>query len=531
MLFPFWVWVLIVAAVAVVLIQTLQTDQGMANGYTWPVLVLAGFIILLWFCFFSRHERHVRMELLLGACLLAGLFFLLFRVDGLTGNIIPILSWRFGPAPADKEPPAPASSGADAAVPLAKTTPFDFPQFLGPNRDLSVSGVKLERDWIKHPPKELWRNKIGAGWCGFAIVNGYAVTLEQRGDTELVTCYNLETGKLEWSHGHTARYDTWIAGVGPRSTPAIHQGKVYAVGATGVLFCLDGANGKPLWQKDLLQEFGLTPRQEYEQVMYGRAGSPLIVDDMVVVPAGGPADGPRWSLAAFHKDTGVLLWKGGDRNVSYSSPAYATLAGKPQIVLVNEDTISSHDPKSGEVCWQVKWPGVTSKDANVSQAVPLPPDRVFVSKGYGGGAMLFRIAKGDAQADRLAVGKLATEEIWRQPRHMKTKFTNVTIHEGHVYGLSDGILECLELDTGKRVWRDGRYGHGQILRVEDLLLVLSEEGDLFLVEASPKREDNVLGEIKALEGRTWNNLAMSGPHLLLRNGSEAVCYKLATPKE
>jgi outer membrane protein assembly factor BamB len=516
--FPFWVWVVLAAAVAITVIQTQVTDQGMANGFTWPVLIIATTLILLWFCFFSGRDRGLRYGILITAILLAVAFGILFRVEGLTGNIIPILSWRFGPSLRDREPTAPRGTGA-VNVDLKTTTPADFPQFLGPKRDLSVD-VKLARNWSTYPPKELWRNEVGAGWSGFAVVNGYAVTLEQRGQTEVITCYEAETGKLVWWHGHEARYETWIGGVGPRSTPAIHDGKVYALGGTGILFCLDGANGSVLWEQDLLKEFGMTPQREKELVLYGRANSPLIVDDLVVIPAGGPDRESRASLVAFDKNTGELVWKAGDRNVSYSSPAFAALAGIPQIVIVNENNVTGHDAATGKLLWEVPWPGVTSKDANVSQAVPLPPDRVYISKGYGGGSTLVKLAP-------TADGTLQPEVLWRNKIGMKTKFTNVTMKDGYVYGLSDGILECQELDTGKRVWRDGRYGHGQILRAGDLLLVLSEEGELLLVEATPETPNNVLGSIQALEGRTWNNLALAGDLLLVRNATAAVCYRLA----
>jgi outer membrane protein assembly factor BamB len=511
---PFSVWVLLAAAIGVVVIQTQVPDQGMANGFTWPLLMLTALLILLWFSFFSGKPRHLRYEVLVAAIVLAGLFVLLFRVEGMTGNMIPILAWRFSP-----RPEALSRSTSEGKVDLATTTPHDFPQFLGPNRDLLVPGVKLLRDWTAHPPQEVWRNQVGAGWSGFAVVNGHAVTLEQRGSTEMVTCYEVSSGKLMWSHGHEARYETFLAGIGPRSTPTIHQGKVYALGGTGIFFCLDGATGQPLWQKDLLKEAGLTVQREAELLNFGRANSPLVVDEKVIIPLGGPEPGARSSLAAFHKDTGALVWKGGDRNVSYSSPAFATLAGIPQILSVNEDYASGHDPATGKVLWEISWPGISSQNANVSQAVPVPPDRVYISKGYGVGSILLQLVpKG---------GAIEPKTLWRQRINMKSKFTNVTIKDGYVYGLSDGILECQELETGNRVWRDGRYGHGQILRVDDLLLVLGEEGELALVEASPENANNVLGQIQALDGRTWNNLALYGEYLLVRNGREAVCYRLA----
>ncbi len=517
---PFWQWVLLAAAAGIGLLQTLLGDQGMANGYTWGVLMFAGLVCLVWFTFCSEFARSTRF---LGAGVIVmhlGLVALMVRMEGFTGNMIPLLAWRFSPRPIEREPEAPPSPDVAPRVDLFTTTPQDFPQFLGPKRDGAAIGVTLERDWSVHPPTEVWRQPIGAGWSGFAVVNGSAVTLEQRGAWEMVTCYQVETGKLLWSQGVKTRYETLLGGVGPRSTPTIHQGRVYVLGATGQLFCLDGATGRPVWHKDLLKEFGLTSDDEYKLVKYGRANSPLIVEDLVIVPAGGPKEKARWSLAAFHQDNGALVWKTGNHNVSYSSPAFGVLAGVPQILSVNENQVSGHEVKTGKVLWTMLWPGVTSEDANVSQPVPVPPNRVFISKGYAVGAKLVELVpKGD--------GTFEPKQIYHEKRNMKTKYTNVTIKDGYVYGLSDGILECMKLDTGKKVWRDGAYGHGQILRVDDLLLVLSEEGELAIVEATPEHANHVYGSIQALTGRTWNNLALYGQYLLVRNGQVAACYRLA----
>lgn len=516
---PFWAWIVLATGVTVGLLQTLVGDQGMANGFTWPVLFLGAFLCLAWFTLFSGCQRRTRWSIF-GLCLIvAGAVACAVRIDSMSGNIFFTLAWRWSPPAIEREPPPPDPIDS-ARIDLFTTGPFDFPQFLGPKRDLNVAGVKLDPDWSARPPVEVWRQPIGAGWSGFAAVNGYAVTLEQRRTEELVTCYRIETGELVWAHGASTRHDEFMGAAGPRSTPTIRHGRVYALGATGRFYCLDGATGQPVWQKDLLKEFGLTRDQDFQLVRYGRANSPLIVDDLVIVPAGGPNEDSRWSLAAFHQDHGALVWKAGDHNVSYSSPALAVLAGTRQILSVNENQVSGHDPKTGKQLWQFEWPGITSADANVSQAIPVEPDRIFVSKGYSQGAKLVRLVPKDD-------GTFEVKDIYHKPRSMRTKLTNVTIRDGYVYGLSDGILECMELETGRTIWRDGRYGHGQILRVDDLILVMSEDGELSLVEATPETPNNVLGSVPALEGRTWNNLALYREYLLVRNAREAACYRLA----
>ena len=272
-------------------------------------------------------------------------------------------------------------------------------------------------------------------------------------------------------------------------------------------------------EKDLLREYGITLDDEAAQVPWGRAGSPLVVGKRLIVPVGGSKGGRLVSLAAFDKRRGTKIWEGGDRQISYASPALATLAGAEQVLIVNEDTLSGHDLQTGKLLWEHPWTGHTNSTPNVCQAVPIPPNRVFVSKAYGQGAMLL-------QLDPSAGGTFATQLVWARPRLMKTKFSNVATLSGCVYGLSDGVLECVDLASGSSKWKAGRYGHGQLLRVDDLLLVLSEKGEVVLVEATPDRPNHVLGRFQAIEGMTWNNVALYGLYLLVRNAEEAACYKL-----
>jgi outer membrane protein assembly factor BamB len=314
------------------------------------------------------------------------------------------------------------------------------------------------------------------------------------------------------------RHDSFLGGIGPRSTPTIHQGKVYALGATGILRCLDGATGRQVWSQDLLASVGLTPEEDLQAIAWGRAASPLIVDRLVVVPLGGPAAGPHWSLAAFDAATGRPVWKGGGHQASYCSPGLATLDGQRQILIVNQDYASGHEPETGDQLWEHPWPGTSNRAANVSQAVALPENRVLLSKGYGGGAVLLRVTRADS-------GGWQVVELWDNWRVLRTKFSNVVVRGDHVYGLSDRFLECVDLQTGQATWKAGRYGYGQILGVDELLLVQAESGDVFLVEANPV-EHRELGRLAALDGQTWNNPSLFGKLLLVRNAEQAACYEL-----
>jgi outer membrane protein assembly factor BamB len=465
-------------------------------------LVLTLLLLAGWFLFLSGFRRRTR---LLGVtalvAVLATLYFTL-RIDGFSGDMVPQLAWSWQPKKDRLLDDLPEPAGA--RVDLATTSAGDFPQFLGPQRRAVVTGVRLDRDWSARPPRPLWRQPIGAGWSAFAVVGHSAVTQEQRGDKELVVCYDLLTGRVQWTHTDRARFSEVMGGDGPRATPTLAGGRVYALGATGLLHCLDGATGAVVWSRDVLAD------HQTSNLPWGKSSSPLVFDDRVVVSLGESTDR---CLAAYHRDTGQPLWHAGRDKASYSSPVLATLAGKRQIVSVNAQSVTAHDPADGQILWEYAWPGEMPK---CSQPVPLDGDRVFLSTGYGIGCVLLQVK---ADGDRLAV-----TEIWSN-RNLKTRFTNVAVRNGFVYGLDDGILACLDLATGKRKWKDGRYGHGQVLLVEDVLLVQAESGDVVLIEADPEAHRE-RARFAALRGKTWNNPALAGRYLVVRNDQEAACYEL-----
>ena len=520
-LLPFWLWVILLVAIAVGVMQKTEImDPGWANIISLATCA-GGFLLLLaWFLFFAGFSGNARLRGLGVLAAVIGGLFATFKFEGVTGDMALVIARRWKPSPT-----APGTLQAKETTaetnPLAMTTAFDFPQFMGPTRDGSVMNVHLSTDW-KTPPKLLWKHPIGDGWAGFAVVNGNAVTLEQRGAQEVVTCYDLKTGTIVWAHAIEVRHQQAPGGVGPRSTPAIHEGLGYARGATGRLRCIHGGTGKLVWEKDILAEFNIPAEKEAAQMMWGRSGSPLIVGDTVVVPAGGADAKSAVSLVAFNRKTGDRVWTGGNRMPSYSSPMPARIAGVEQVLIVCEDYAGSHDAATGTLLWEIEWKGTSNKDANVAPLMQIGGDLVFVSKGYGAGGMLLRVA--------LADGKWTTKTIWTSPRSLRTKFSNVVLKDGHLYGLSDGNLECVELTTGKRVWREGRYGYGQMLRVGNHLLILGETGEVALAELSPDRPDSVLGRFQAIDGIAWNYFALSGPHLIVRNSREAACYLLPLSK-
>ena len=330
----------------------------------------------------------------------------------------------------------------------------------------------------------------------------------------MVVCYDLKSGLEQWSHSDHDRYEATPAGVGPRATPTIVEDRVYTLGATGILNCLDLATGERIWSEDILYDNGA------ELASWGMSGSPLVLDDLVVVSAGG---GKGKSLVAYHKDTGERVWRAGSDPAGYSSPLITTLAGIPQILIFNFGGVVAHNPNDGQVLWRQPWPNTTEC---IAQPVPLPNDRLFVSSGYGIGCKLFQIAH---DVDDLLKATL----LWETPR-LKAKFTNVVHRDGYIYGLDDGVFVCLDLADGQRKWKRGRYGHGQVILVDDsdgsreesdLLLVSAESGDVLLVEVNPN-ESKEVARFPALASKTWNNPALAGQYLLVRNDREAACYEL-----
>jgi outer membrane protein assembly factor BamB len=479
--------------------------------------ILAFLLLLVWLAFFSRLEWPTRVKAL-GAILLSiGLLVAAVDIRDVTGDLIPVFGWRWAK---EKALPSATRTATDGPAPPA-TSPDDFPGFLGKDRNATFTKIRLQTDWKAHPPRERWRIPVGAGWSSFALVSGLALTQEQRGESETVVAYSLETGEEVWVHADPFRYDEPIGGVGPRATPTVVDGRVYALGATGRLSCLDLATGERTWFRDVLVDgyrLGLE---------WGSSCSPLVTSHAVLVTTGRRPDpertdepGPRGkpgdeaTLIAYDIETGRPLSRSGRDSAGYASPMLARLLDTDMVLLFNQSSVTGHDLSSGEILWDHPWP---STQPNCSQPVVLPPDRILLSSGYSLGSKLLRLV-------RRADGSLVTEVVWESPR-LRSKFANVVVCDGHIYGLDDGILVCLDLETGERRWKAGRYGHGQILLVGDTLLVLTEDGAVVLVEANPD-EHRELARREVLSGKTWNCPALSGRALVVRNAEEAVCLEL-----
>lgn len=514
---PEWrVWgVIAFCLCSIALVRWLTDDPSAFHIVTLIGSLVSGLSLATWFLHFSAYPLPARRVASLTIVLTLVALVACVRVERFSGSLLPRFALRWSQKPDERlQQPNPLIRPVD----LTRSTPADFPQFLGPHRTGVVAGRNLACDWSQDPPRLLWRTPIGAGWSGFSAVNGYAVTMEQRGPNELVTCYDVASGRVLWSSAIAARHMTRLGYVGPRSTPLVDSGRVYAYGATGVLRCLDGQTGDVLWVRNFYDELGISQDEAEQLVAWGRANSPLIYEGRLIIPIGG-GHARRITLAALDPQTGATLWEAGHYQISYASPVVARLGGVPQILSVNEDIVTAHDVHTGEILWSHDWEGKSNLSANVSQPLAVGEDRVLLTKGYGRGGKMLAIHQDGS-------GKWTAEPLWHNPKTLKTKFSNVVIRDGYAYALDDGILCCADLETGERQWKQGRYRYGQLLMVDDLILVMSEEGRLALVEANP-HEFRELGSIQALEGQSWNTLCLYGRYLLVRNAEEAACYELA----
>ena len=402
-----------------------------------------------------------------------------------------------------------AANGQDAnhpAAPSASSARNYWTNFRGPNRDGRYEERAVRVNWPAGGLKPMWKQPVGGGFSSFVVADGAAYTIEQRRAQEMVVAYNVETGRELWAHGWNAEFSPDNTGDGPRSTPTWDAGRIYALGAEGELRCLDAKTGKLSWQKNILADNGAS------NIQWGMAASPLVVDDKVVVLAGGTSGK---GVVAYNKTTGARVWSALNDRASYTSPMLVTLAGKRQVLVVTASRLAGLDPADGAVLWSHPWD--VSYGINVSQPLVVGANRFLISAGYGKGAALVELS-GSGRS-------FTTRAVWENI-NLKTKFNSPVVSGGHAYGLDEGILTCVDLATGERKWKGGRYGYGQVLLASNHLIVTTDGGEIVLVKADPAGYAEV-AKFSALAGKSWNVPALANGRLLVRNGTEMAAYNLA----
>lgn len=480
---------------------TIQGFGTIGSAVPWGVTAFtAAFLLAQWL------RWRPRTWIALAAAVVGFGYFTLVRSEGVWGDFHAEKVWRWAPAPeerilADLDERTPSGPGAVAAVePLAEA---EWPGFRGPRRDGVVPGVVLAEDWSREAPRELWRIPVGPGWSSFAVAGKRLFTQEQRGEEEVVVCYDADTGAELWAYAYPSRFWEALGGVGPRATPTLSEGRLFALGAEGFLHRLDPETGEVVWKADLRDDAGRQPPQ------WGFASSPLVLDGEVIVYAGGEGDR---GILAYDADTGKLRWGAPAGNHSYSSPQLSTVEGTPCVPVVTNDGLTLVDPADGSVLLQYEW---KFENYRILQPLMISESSFLISTGFGMGTRRVDLSVDD--------GRLTAKERWTS-RAMKPDFNDFVAHEGNLYGFDVNILACVDLETGERRWKGGRYGHGQLVLLPDAdqLLVISERGDLALVRAGTEGLDELAKLEEVLHGKTWNHPVVVGDRVYVRNGEEAV---------
>jgi outer membrane protein assembly factor BamB len=406
----------------------------------------------------------------------------------------------------EASPSATTVAGTEGPASSASSSRRNYwTNFRGPSRDGRYDEQPVKTNWGPGGLPQLWKQPVGGGYASFSVADGVAYTIEQRRGQETVAAYQVDTGRELWTHGWNAEY-TDSTGNGPRATPTWDAGRIYALGAVGELRCLDAKTGKLVWSKNILKDNGAS------NIQWAMAASPLVVDDKVVVLAGG-SNGK--SVVAYNKASGARVWSSMSDEASYTSPMLVNLAGRRQILVVTASRAAGLVPEDGRVLWEYPWRN--SSGINVSQPIVVNQNRVFISAGYGKGAAVFEV-NGTGNA-------LAATTVWENTR-MKNKFNSSVLHEGYVYGLDEGMLTCLDVATGEQKWKARGYGYGQVILASGHLIITTEEGQIALVRAEPEKHTE-LARFASLEGRMWNYPAIANGRLLVRNAREMACYKLS----
>jgi outer membrane protein assembly factor BamB len=377
--------------------------------------------------------------------------------------------------------------------------------FRGPNRAGVYGQTEIDGVWPSAGLPRLWKQPVGGGYASFTVGEGRAYTIEQRRDREAVTAYDVPTGRELWAFTYPALFDEVLGGPGPRATPVYHEGLLYSLGANGDFYCLSAKTGKAKWSKNILADNGA------KNAHWAMSGSPLIIDETVIVTPGG-ANGK--SMVAYNRLTGEPVWRTLNDRAAYTSPILATLAGRRQIIWISAERAVGVAVEDGKLLWEYPFPA--QMDMNCSQPVVVDGGSVLLSSAQGPGAALLEITKtGDAFAARA---------LWKNNR-LKNKFNSSVLYQGYVYGFDEAILACVDAKTGELKWKGGRYGYGQVLLAGGYLVVVTEEGDVVLVRATPEGHQE-LARFPAIEGRTWNIPAIDNGLLLVRNAAEMACFRL-----
>ena len=528
-------WSAVLLIVVSLLVESRFIDKSIATGmmgfmfpvFAFPAVTLA---FVVWAVVTQNLSTSVRRATMVATIVLACGAFSLIRTNGITGEASSDFAFRWtktaeerlveqaksrpailAPVAAASAPitaietsatvAAPTPTIVEAPKPIVVATAPAWPGFRGPHRDSIIPNTHIKTDWSASPPVQLWRRPVGPGWSSFAVSGDLLYTQEQLGEEEVVSCYNATNGNPVWAHRDTARFWESNAGAGPRGTPTLHNGHVYTFGATGILNALSAADGSVIWTRNAASD------TKVKLPGWGFSSSPLIIGDTLIIATGG-------ELAAYDLATGSPRWTGPAGGGGYSSPHLATIAGVQQILLTSYQGVTSVAPADGTLLWKYSWPGNT----RIVQPAVMEDGDLLIEGGESSNLRRIAVTHGSTGWN--------VEERWTTTA-LKPYFNDFIVHDGHVFGFDGAILACVDIKDGKRKWKGGRYGHGQMVLLENqgVFLVLSEEGELALVKADTGKFTE-LAKFPAMSDKTWNHPVLVGERLFVRNGVEMVAFRL-----
>jgi outer membrane protein assembly factor BamB len=396
----------------------------------------------------------------------------------------------------------------------------DWPGYRGP-LGTGHSPEKIRRSWPAEGPKVLWRVPSRGGFSSFAVADGHAACLELRDingvDQEALVVRDAGTGKELWARGlgtikindgGDAGTDNNKGGDGPRSSPALAGGRVYAMSAKLVLVCFEAGSGKEVWRHDLMKEFG------GRNISWQSAQSPVVDGDLVMVAGGGAGQ----SLLAFDVATGAVRWKGFDETMTHSTPVVTEIHGQRQAVFFLKSGLLAVDVKTGAELWRYAFPFA------VSTAITpvVSGDVVYCSAGYGVGAGAARITREG--------GVWKASEIYRKSgnKPLANHWSTPVVFDGHLFGMfqfkeyGTGPVKCVDVKTGEVKWEKNGFGPGHVIGVDRHVLALSDAGELVLIEATTGGYAEV-ARADVLPGKCWTTPVVAGGRVFARSASEAVC--------
>ena len=400
---------------------------------------------------------------------------------------------------------------------LATVSAADWPQFRGPNRDGVYAGKDLATQWPESGPPLLWQKQVGAGFSGPVVAAEKVIFFSREADEEVVVSLNAPTGKEEWRTAYPTTYkDDFGFDPGPRATPCVADGRIFTLGAEGILQALNVADGKKIWRLDLRQQF------QAPKGFFGIACSPMVEGNAVLINVGGRGGA---GIVAFATTTGKVLWQASQDQASYSAPVAATVNGRRAALFLTRHNFIGLDPVSGRVWFE--YPFGPAERSSVTAASPVVAgDLVFLSGCYGAPATVVRL------------GTDQPTKVWTAPDALQNHYATSVCQDGYLYGIDGRTdpgsepapnLRCVELATGKIRWQETSIGAATLTLTDGQLLVLTERGELLLAPLSPLSfKPTARAQIMANQVRAYP--AIANGRLYARSKSSLVCVDLRAPK-